>query len=149
MFFSTLLAPLSSPCLQFRLLVYILMTRSSLFSFSSSFAFGVLLFSSFSMCSPLRWNSSVYCIFFSFLFSFPILSSCVHFSTHVEYFSSFSSFVRSSFSFVRFIFSMQGRLKISQTLNVFETGTLRVGMEILVKLFCWFSFRILYRHMTK
>lgn len=51
-FFSALLAPLSYPCLQFRLLIYTLMTPSPLFS--PSFVFSVLLFSSFSVCSPLR-----------------------------------------------------------------------------------------------
>lgn len=76
-------------------------SRDAFFAFLFLFfAFSVLLFSSFSICSPLRWNSSVYCILFSFLFSFPALSSRAHLSTHVDrYFPSFSSFVRPFFSF--------------------------------------------------
>lgn len=74
-FFSALLAPLSSPCLEFRLLIYTLVSRIHHFPLSlplSRPAFSC--FPLFSMCSLLRWNSSVYCIFFSFLYSFPTLS---------------------------------------------------------------------------
>lgn len=74
-FLSALLAPLSSPCLEFRLLIYTLVSRIHHFPLSlplSRPAFSC--FPLFSMCSLLRWNSSVYCIFFSFLYSFPTLS---------------------------------------------------------------------------
>lgn len=74
-FFSALLAPLSSPCLEFRLLIYTLVSCIHHFPLSLPLSRPVFsCFPLFSMCSLLRWNSSVYCIFFSFLYLFPTLS---------------------------------------------------------------------------
>lgn len=76
--------------------------------------------SSFSMYSPLWWNSSVYCIFFFFLFLFPTLFSCIP-DPHRTMFLFF--FFRSIFFFRmdrRFIPLMLGWFKISQVLNAFK-----------------------------
>lgn len=147
-FFSALLAPLSSPCLEFRLLIYTLVSCIHHFPLSLPlFASGVLLFSSFFhvFTTAVELFSLLYLLLLLILVSDSFLARTFR-PTLSGISPSFSSFVRPSFSFawVEGLFPRCSRpVKNLAGPKRFQSRTLRVNMRISVKLFIGF-FKILH-----